>query len=365
MSPQIDVSIALTNPYTLDYFTVHRTKEIINQFGESHPEVLFINCVPGVVYPKGANRLMRRPEAEVQAKTIEVITRFALRGESECQGTSFQPDVVKWNGSHFLVTEVEDYANFASGHVKCTCTARDIVDRPPDPRLELQFSMQCNEFLSKGTPIVFQPQAGTTILTLPGTPVGSLWLAWNGDLLTEGVDYYQTDNTITLMQPSGQGDRYMAFYAKLQPACVNQRRGLLFPYEITPLYGQTKLTLPARIGCNFFLYWNGDLLSTPADYTLSGGTITLAQAVARTGDRFLIIAARDWMLKEGMPCPLSYVAGPVQNQFTLPCVPQGAVWVFWNGVFLSSPADYHVDGATVNLTQAASLGDRFLVFYEP
>ena len=66
-------------------------------------------------------------------KTIVVITRFALRGESNdvTDDKGYQPDTVRWNGSYFLVTHVEDYGNFASGFVKCSCTETNMVGQAP------------------------------------------------------------------------------------------------------------------------------------------------------------------------------------------------------------------------------------------
>lgn len=129
--PMLDLSVALTNPYTLDEFDVFRTREIMNSYGESTTEITQIEGVLGVVYPESANDLARRPEAQIMTKTIVVLTRFALRGESNDSNDndSYQPDRIMWRGNFFLVIRVEDYSNYASGFSKCTCASTDMIDQ--------------------------------------------------------------------------------------------------------------------------------------------------------------------------------------------------------------------------------------------
>lgn len=127
----LDVRVALCNPYLLDQFSVSRRTQGFDGFGQVVINAQLIPGIRGIVYPEGANDLARRPEADVTAKTIIVITRFALQGEAETTGTNVKPDILIWNGDSFLVTHVEDYSNFAAGFVKCRCESIDIVDQPP------------------------------------------------------------------------------------------------------------------------------------------------------------------------------------------------------------------------------------------
>jgi len=129
--PMLDVSAALTNPYTLDTFDVNRVQEIMNNYGEMTTNVQTFPGESGVVYPEGPEDLARRPEAELNAKTIVIITRFALRGMSSDSndGKRYQPDIVTWRNDNYIVVRVEDWSNFASGFVKCTCSSTDMVDQ--------------------------------------------------------------------------------------------------------------------------------------------------------------------------------------------------------------------------------------------
>jgi hypothetical protein len=133
--PMLDVSVALTNPYTLDTVVVLRRKQGVNNFGETKTEVSIIENVKAIVFPASKNDLDREPDAQINAKSIVLISRFALRGESETvDGVSYQPDVVQWRGDQFLVVTVEDYSAYGNGFVKMTANSIDIQDRQPMPK---------------------------------------------------------------------------------------------------------------------------------------------------------------------------------------------------------------------------------------
>ena len=132
----LDVSDALTDPYTQDIFIVHRRTQIVDNYGESKISIEKIPLVRGVVFPEGLNDLARRPEAQINAKTLVFITRFALRGESKDSNTNSQyhPDLVEWRTNLFLVVRVEDWSNFARGFVRATCTSINSVDQATGPK---------------------------------------------------------------------------------------------------------------------------------------------------------------------------------------------------------------------------------------
>lgn len=131
----LDVSAVLSNPYTLDSFSVLRRKQIVNTFGQVKTAVEQTDNVRGIVFPEDLNDLSRRAEVQTNTKSIVIITRFGLRGESETvDGCEFWPDIVKWNGSNFLVVRLEDYSRYARGYIKATATSTDIVDSPAETR---------------------------------------------------------------------------------------------------------------------------------------------------------------------------------------------------------------------------------------
>jgi len=128
--PMLDVSDALTDAYTLDDFIVHRRTETVDTFGMGKISVVKIPS-RGIVFPDSLNDLARRPEAQITAKSLTVITRYAIRGESKDSNTNsqYQPDLVEWNNDFFIVIHVEDWSKYARGFVKATCTSIDSVDQ--------------------------------------------------------------------------------------------------------------------------------------------------------------------------------------------------------------------------------------------
>jgi galactose-6-phosphate isomerase len=131
MSPMMDVSVALTNPYTLDSFSVLRRPENINTYGEGSTADTTIDGLYGVIYPEGNQGLERLAEEQRQLKVIAVITKFALRGSSKQSGQNYQPDTVIWNGNNFVVENVEDYSRYGPGFIKATCTIIDMITEAP------------------------------------------------------------------------------------------------------------------------------------------------------------------------------------------------------------------------------------------
>lgn len=131
--PMLDVSIALTNPYTMDKFNVMRRAVATNNYGEPTITPTTTNNVNGVVHPGRPNDLKRLPEAQIMSKTIVVITRFALRGATK-DGTpqEWEPDVVVWNGDNYLVITTDDYSQFARGFVYAICSSMDTMDAPAE-----------------------------------------------------------------------------------------------------------------------------------------------------------------------------------------------------------------------------------------
>lgn len=132
MSPTLDMRVALTNPMTLDKFNVLRRSQSISDSGRVNLTVTPFNNVRGIVTPSLSMKdLQRMTDAQIQSKAIAIVTRFALRGESEDSGhQDFQPDIVFWNNNNFLIILVEDYSNYAAGFVRAIGTLLDIKAVP-------------------------------------------------------------------------------------------------------------------------------------------------------------------------------------------------------------------------------------------
>jgi hypothetical protein len=130
--PLMDVSEALNNPYTLDYFDVIRRAQLVNTSGEvGIPQPQIFSQVAGVVAPDNAPRLQRNPEAQIAGKILLVYTTFALRGQTQ-DGVpqDYQPDLVIWGGNQFIVVSVDDYSRYGTGFVKAVCDMMDMNAMP-------------------------------------------------------------------------------------------------------------------------------------------------------------------------------------------------------------------------------------------
>lgn len=209
----LDVSIALTNPYTLDCFNLLRRKQNVNQSGGSRFEAVKFLGVPGIIYPEGLADLSRRAEVQFENKSIVVISIFPMRGASEDADDQYQPDIIIWNGDNFLVKRVEDYSRFARGYVKVTAESVDLNDLAPGVTSAIQvgpvlapgnaaISAPASEppafqFSDQEIPALVSP--GIYSLKFAPNPPEDLQLVAGGSILTLNVDYTLNGNVISFI----------------------------------------------------------------------------------------------------------------------------------------------------------------------
>lgn len=139
--PMMDLSVVLTNPYTLDKFSVLRQIEEVNDFGETVTCQKVLSPKYGVVSPAAKNELARQVEEEHQTKSIEIITKFMLHGPA----SGYQPDIVLWpitatdinpvRPNSYMVKHVGDFSQYGPGFMVVTCESIDTIDNIPQPQL--------------------------------------------------------------------------------------------------------------------------------------------------------------------------------------------------------------------------------------
>ena len=83
----------------------------------------------GSIDPTGDQSLLRLPDEQAQNKQITVVTNLLLRGASSVSGSQWQPDLVFWQGEHFLVHDIEDFSQYGAGMVAARCVAFDYTNR--------------------------------------------------------------------------------------------------------------------------------------------------------------------------------------------------------------------------------------------
>jgi hypothetical protein len=208
--PQVDIRVALTNPYTADRFDVIRRADTTNNYGEQILNPTVFSNRYGIVHPaSGYNDLQRMTDAQLQGKAIVVITRFALRGASQeaGEGASFQPDIVVWNNDNYLVQIVDDYSQFASGFMYCICTLLDINQVPAitqQVNIPTVLPTPAPPPAPSGPQIVHYPleqpdgvRTSFTFVGLPSDP-SQYQILWNG---LRQMGFTQSGNTINLGPP--------------------------------------------------------------------------------------------------------------------------------------------------------------------
>lgn len=117
--PLLDLSFLTAEPLLADTFTVQRRAATIDQNGRANisaPQTFA--GIMGGVSPTTPSDIARLPEDQRMAKTIRVITQFALQGALFGGGI---PDQVAWNGDTYVVLNVQDYSQYGAGFFDAIC----------------------------------------------------------------------------------------------------------------------------------------------------------------------------------------------------------------------------------------------------
>lgn len=130
--PEIDVSeILLDSVIASTRFSVVRRRSWTDNNGISQKMSQTVHAI-GSVTPTGDSTLDRGDDFQSQPKTLLVITRFFLRNAAlDADGVNWQPDLVLWQGNHYLVSSIEDFSQFGVGFVAATCLLFEYVPSPP------------------------------------------------------------------------------------------------------------------------------------------------------------------------------------------------------------------------------------------
>ena len=132
-----------------DNFQVIRRKEQVDQKGRSQITPTSFNPI-GVVCAASPNDLMRLGDYEYQGSALSIVTRFKLRGVAKQQGQNYQPDILIWNNSAYLVVTVEDYARYGSGFIQAIAVSTTYVDPPTPPNGDVISSLDFSNPANSG-----------------------------------------------------------------------------------------------------------------------------------------------------------------------------------------------------------------------
>lgn len=110
-----------------DAFQVVRRAEHVSQFGRAEIAPGGTTIAYGTLYPTGDNSLVRQADYEHSQKTMTIVTKFRLR----MSAPGYQPDIVLYRGSSYIVRNVRDYTQWGAGFVEAECTSLDAQPAPP------------------------------------------------------------------------------------------------------------------------------------------------------------------------------------------------------------------------------------------
>jgi hypothetical protein len=120
----LDVTEILTDPELADRFMVVRRTETVDDHGMSTLALQAYKNKIGVVTATTPNILERMTDMQVMPRSITIVTRFKLQAEV----TGFQPDIVVWKGSNYLVKSIDLYPHFGRGFYQVECHSMDRTD---------------------------------------------------------------------------------------------------------------------------------------------------------------------------------------------------------------------------------------------
>lgn len=121
----LDVSDVLLDPDFADEFAVKRRSEIIDLHGRSNTQDQIIPNLFGIITAASPSDLDRREDYQNMSRSLTIVCQFSLRGET----TNFQPDIVVWRGSEYLVKHVDAYPQFGKGFYQAECSSMQKTDR--------------------------------------------------------------------------------------------------------------------------------------------------------------------------------------------------------------------------------------------
>lgn len=139
----MDFSAVVLSPYLTDRFDVIRRTDTINTHGRSVPRTETLRGKVGVITAASPNDLARLPEAQVQGRSLSIVTKFPLFG----MGVANQPDLIVWNGDHFVVLNLEPYPQFGAGFYQSIVSSVDYQDYDIPFQGQADFSVASNSQL--------------------------------------------------------------------------------------------------------------------------------------------------------------------------------------------------------------------------
>jgi hypothetical protein len=130
--PLIDVTDVLSSlDIACQSFTVVRRTETVNQYGESTLATVNIPVI-GAIQPLGENATLREEMYTTASNGITVWTQTPIfNAGRDSGGVKYQPDLILWDGTYYLVRVLEPWSDYGAGFYKAECSQIDFEDSNP------------------------------------------------------------------------------------------------------------------------------------------------------------------------------------------------------------------------------------------
>lgn len=131
--PLIDPGLVATSPFLADSFWITRRPQVVGSNGRAQ----VVNGTPsrayGIVTVAGPQDLQRLPEQQFAGNVMTFISRRAMLGPTP----GYQPDLLSWAGTDYVVLAVWPYPRYGSGWYIALASSMNPVDVPPDLRRDV------------------------------------------------------------------------------------------------------------------------------------------------------------------------------------------------------------------------------------
>jgi hypothetical protein len=124
--PDLDVSFVIDDPMFSDTIVVTRRTDTIGTNGRTTQTLTTFPDINAVVTQQDPADLMRGEAGQVVPRLIFLASRFAFRGAV----VGYQPDLVTWNGTDYLVKQTYPYSRFGEGFYEAVAESMTATDVP-------------------------------------------------------------------------------------------------------------------------------------------------------------------------------------------------------------------------------------------
>jgi hypothetical protein len=144
--PELDVSFVLDDPMFSDLCSIIRRSGGVTSKGRANPVKFWrFDNVGCVVTQEEPDELDRKPDGEMAPRRINVFSQTPMYGPvidplvaDDTQepivlpqpplGVPYQPDLILWNGTCYIVTQVLPYSRYGSGFYEVKAESIEMPD---------------------------------------------------------------------------------------------------------------------------------------------------------------------------------------------------------------------------------------------